>query len=76
LALILAESHFFWQAVRDPRLAFAGVSTHEQRADVMTKGLVRAAFEKLRKKIMGWQAIPKPSLRIRMFLRSARLKDG
>jgi hypothetical protein len=49
-----AESHFFWQAVRDCQLAFARVSTHEQRADVMTKGLVQAVFEKLRKKIMGW----------------------
>jgi hypothetical protein len=48
-------------------LAFARVSTHDQWADAMTKGLVRAAFEKLRKKAMSWQVVPKPFLRVCAF---------
>jgi hypothetical protein len=38
-----------------------GVSTHGALADATSKGLVRTIFEKLRKKLMDWQAIAWPS---------------
>jgi hypothetical protein len=52
-----AESHFFWQAVRDRAPQLARVSTHGALADAMSKGLLRTFFEKLCKKLMGWWAI-------------------
>ena len=47
--------HFFWSHVNEnDDIEIVKISTHLQRADFLTKGLVREVFEKIRKLVLGW----------------------
>jgi len=46
--------HFFWEQVNNGNLKVSKISTHEQQADYMTKGLVREIFERIRAFNQGW----------------------
>ena len=46
--------HFFREFVRKKEVAVVHVSTDNQLADLLTKGLVQVKFESLREKLMGW----------------------
>merc|ERR1712127_471443 len=46
--------HFFREHVRRKEIDVVHVSTDDQLADMLTKGLVQVKFEKLRKMLMGW----------------------
>ena len=46
--------HFFREFVRKKEVAVVHVSTENQLADLLTKGLVQVKFESLREKLMGW----------------------
>ena len=50
------KSHFFWSHIndKDKNLAVVKIGTDQQRADYLTKGLVRAVFENCRKLNQGW----------------------
>ena len=50
----LVKWHHFWGHVNDGTVEVLKVSTHLQRADGLTKGLVREVFEKIRKLNQGW----------------------
>jgi len=51
----LVKWHHFWSKVQDGTIEAKKVSTDLQRADYMTKGLVREIYEKIRKLNQGWQ---------------------
>jgi hypothetical protein len=57
-----AEAHFFWQATHARVSQFVRISSEDQPVDVVTEGLVRAAFEKLGKLPVGWQVVANPAL--------------
>ena len=46
--------HHFWDNVRLGHIKVVKIDTHHQRADYLTKGLVREVFEKIRKLAQGW----------------------
>ena len=46
--------HFFWEWINDGMASVVKCSTHEQRADYMTKGLVPEKFESNRKNSQRW----------------------
>jgi hypothetical protein len=46
--------HFFGTYVEKEEIKLFKIGTKEQRADIMTKGLVMAAFQYLRKYLVGW----------------------
>jgi hypothetical protein len=46
--------HHFWAAVRLGWIVVLKIGTLEQRADYLTKGLTREAFERIRKLNQGW----------------------
>jgi hypothetical protein len=46
--------HFFCCHVRDGTIAIVKVDTHEQWADMLTKGLNRKSFERVRRLVQGW----------------------
>ena len=46
--------HWFWQLVEKEILRVLGCTTREQRADGMTKPLVREPFQSIRKLNQGW----------------------
>ena len=46
--------HFFWAQVRDGTVHIVKVDTKEQWADILTKGLNREGFERVRQLIQGW----------------------
>jgi len=46
--------HFFREFVRKKEVAVVHVSTDNQLADLLTKGLVQVKFESHREKLMGW----------------------
>ncbi|KAI2500827.1 hypothetical protein MHU86_13613 [Fragilaria crotonensis] len=46
--------HFFWAHVRDGTIAIIKVDTQEQWADMLTKGLNRESFERVRRLVQGW----------------------
>ena len=50
--------HFFWQHVRDGKVAIVKVDTQEQWADFLTKGLNRESFERVRNLVQGWSRPP------------------
>jgi hypothetical protein len=51
---IAVKYHFFRQHVQKGDLRIYKINTEEQKADIFTKGLVRAVFERIRKLVMGW----------------------
>ena len=48
--------HFFREALKNSKGAIVAryVSTHQQKADIFTKGLAREPFETIRELLMGW----------------------
>ena len=50
----LAIWHWFWKHVDDETVVVLKVNTLEQAADYLIKGLVREAFERIRKIVQGW----------------------
>lgn len=50
----LVKWHFFWSHVRNGEVDVEKVDTKEQRADYLTKGLVRELFEIIRALVQGW----------------------
>jgi hypothetical protein len=50
----LVKWHHFWHAVKMGWIDVLKIGTLEQRADYLTKGLVREAFERIRKFNQGW----------------------
>jgi hypothetical protein len=51
----LVKWHHFWNAVKEGTIVtILKVDTKEQRADYLTKGLVRKLFEHIRKLVQGW----------------------
>lgn len=46
--------HHFWEHVKAGIVSIFKIDTKEQRADYLTKGLVRELFEKIRKLVQGW----------------------
>jgi hypothetical protein len=46
--------HHFWDAVKRGDIEVHKIGTLEQRADYLTKGLTRWAFERIRKLNQGW----------------------
>ena len=46
--------HWFWDSVRRGLVSIKAISTKDQRADYLTKGLVRETFERIRKLVQGW----------------------
>ena len=46
--------HHFWQFVQDKTLKIEKISTEDQRADYLTKGLPAQPYEKHRKSTQGW----------------------
>ena len=46
--------HFFREHVKRKEVEVKHISTENQLADLLTKGLVEAKFENLRDKLMGW----------------------
>jgi hypothetical protein len=46
--------HWFREQMKPNEIRVVKVDTHEQLADIFTKGLRLATFEPLRLKIMGW----------------------
>ena len=46
--------HHFWQFVQDETLKIKKISTEDQRADYLTKGLPAQPYEKHRKSTQGW----------------------
>ena len=50
----LVKWHFFWSHVRDGSIHIQKIDTQSQRADYLTKGLTREAFERVRKLVQGW----------------------
>ena len=46
--------HFFWEYVNDGFAKVSKISTHDQRADYLTKGLVAEKFIANRKQNQGW----------------------
>ncbi len=46
--------HFFWCHVCDGTIAIIKVDTQEQWADMLTKGLNRERFERVRRLVQGW----------------------
>ncbi|KAI2488976.1 hypothetical protein MHU86_25628 [Fragilaria crotonensis] len=46
--------HFFWSHVRDGTIVIIKVDTQEQWADMLTKGLNRESFERVRRLVQGW----------------------
>ena len=67
-ALVLAQSqrttsrtkyfnikyHFFWQYVKNGTIIVEPISTADQLADYLTKGLTREIFERIQKAVQGW----------------------
>jgi Reverse transcriptase (RNA-dependent DNA polymerase) len=51
---IAVKYHFFRSHVASGAVKIVKIATTEQKADIFTKGLVRATFEKIRKLVMGW----------------------
>ena len=50
----LVKWHFFWSHVRNGSVTIHKIDTKDQRADYLTKGLNREAFERVRKLVQGW----------------------
>ena len=50
----LVKWHHFWNAVKEGVVTIHKVDTKEQRADYLTKGLVRELFEHIRYLNQGW----------------------
>jgi hypothetical protein len=50
----LVKWHHFWDAVKRGDIEVKKIGTLEQRADYLTKGLAREAFERIRKLNQGW----------------------
>ena len=50
----LVKWHFFWNAVNTGEVTVHKIETTHQRADYLTKGLAREAFEQIRKFNQGW----------------------
>jgi hypothetical protein len=46
--------HHFWDAVKRGDIEVHKIGMLEQRADYLTKGLTRWAFERIRKLNQGW----------------------
>ena len=46
--------HFFWQHVKDGTIAIEKISTTDQLADYLTKGLTREILERIRRMVQGW----------------------
>ena len=46
--------HFFREHIRKKEVEVKHISTDEQLADLLTKGLVEVKFQNLRDKLMGW----------------------
>ena len=46
--------HFFREHIKTKEVEVKHISTDEQLADLLTKGLVEVKFENLRDKLMGW----------------------
>jgi len=50
----LVKWHFFWDHVRRGDITIEKISTEEQQADYLTKGLDRTTFETIRRLVQGW----------------------
>ena len=50
----LVKWHFFWQHVKDGTIVIEKISTADQLADYLTKGLTREVLEPIRKVVQGW----------------------
>ena len=50
----LVKWHFFWQHVKDGTIVIEKISTADQLADYLTKGLTREVLEHIRKVVQGW----------------------
>ena len=46
--------HFFWQYIKNGTVQVEPISTTDQLADYLTKGLTREVFERIRKAVQGW----------------------
>ncbi len=46
--------HFFRYHVQNGDIKIVPISTHEQRADIFTKGLQKSPFEHIRFLLLGW----------------------
>jgi hypothetical protein len=46
--------HFFWQYVKNGDISVERISTTDQLADYLTKGLTREVLERIRKAVQGW----------------------
>jgi hypothetical protein len=51
---LLVKLHHFWSHVKSGEIEIIKVDTSLQVADLLTKGLSREVFERLRHLIMGW----------------------
>jgi hypothetical protein len=51
---IAVKYHFFRDQVTKGNIQIHKIDTKEQKADIFTKGLVRAIFEVIRHLVMGW----------------------
>ena len=51
---ITIEYHFFRQLVADGKVQIEWIPTDQQKADILTKGLVAAKFEANRMLVLGW----------------------
>ena len=49
-----AKTIWFWEEIFKRGIKLLKIDTVEQLGDIFTKGLPRATFEYLRKRIMGW----------------------
>ena len=46
--------HFFWESVEKGDIVIERINSQEQKADILTKGLTKDTFEKIRCLIQGW----------------------
>jgi len=46
--------HFFWDSVEKGDIVIERINSQEQKADILTKGLTKDTFEKIRCLIQGW----------------------
>jgi hypothetical protein len=49
-----SKYHHFWEHVDSGEIKIQKIDTQEQRADYLTKGLTREAFERIRRFVQGW----------------------
>ena len=54
---IAVKYHHFRDKVRDGSITIERIDTKQQLADILTKGLAKPQFEKLRERLNGWCAM-------------------